>query len=86
MQKLTQLELNAIQFPQQGKKVLDPRAEAVYREAGLLSVGEGLVVTNEEWPNKTRPSDVPVRFRLTFAKYAFRGMPDKTGFVIIRTA
>ena len=63
-------------------------AYPVYKEVQLLAVGEGVVVTNDEWPMKTRPSQssLPTALRTMERKYQVKTLADDSGFAVIRTA
>lgn len=85
MKKLSANEVANLTF--KGSKLKTSPAEPIYREIGLLSKNESLLITVDEWPLKTqpRPSCVPKRFRLSQAQYNCRKLADESGWVVTRT-
>lgn len=84
--KLSNIEASALEFKtsyvSHGSK-----ADPIYKEIGLLNIGEALVVTKEEWPLKSVPNgmSMPKRFRPhAEAKFGTRTLADESGWAVVR--
>lgn len=87
MQKLNQSQLAGIAL--KPKAYLGQVASTPFYEAiSQLLVGEALMVTKEEWPNKMPPhkANMPNRLKPEGASYTTNILLDDTGWVVVRTA
>lgn len=87
MKRITQQE--ALQIPvKQSKRPAESRNEHIYRELNLLTVGEALIVEEDDWKTKSAPAPSMFPSRVTSNQRAYKvaRLADESGWIISRTA
>lgn len=77
MKKLTQDELSQLKFRGTGNKTPNP----LISEARSIGVGDSVLISREEWKNKTAPNATNKVF-----KFSSRVLADGSGWVLTRKA
>lgn len=86
MNKINFFEFKSLKFKSRGAgmgKPVSPYMESVKS----LRLGEGFLITNDEWNYKTRPTQYFTAFQKKLGiKLTIRTLKDDSGWALIRTA
>lgn len=88
MRVISSEEIQNLRFRSGGFGKGNEKAKEIYQLIGSLGLGQGVLITKEEWPLKGKPTPSNIRDEYKSdpeSKFRVQRLEDDSGWVVIRT-